>query len=55
MGSVKLRRAVHDMEDPDNIGEGLCWVLHDEVVDGCLGSFCCVCLGLEHKLGKSLA
>ena len=55
MGSVQLRRAVHDMEDTDDICEGLCGVLHDDVVDGCLGSRCCVCLGLAHTFGKSLA
>ena len=37
MGSVQLSRDVHDIEDTDNIGEGLCWVVHDDVVDGCLG------------------
>ena len=42
MGSVQVRRAVHDVEDTDNIGEGLCWVLHDDVIDGSLVSYCCV-------------
>ena len=37
VGSVQLSRDVHDIEDTDNIGEGLCWVVHDDVVDGCLG------------------
>ena len=53
-GSVQLRGAVHDVENTDNIYEGLCWVVHDDVVDGCLLSRCCVCLGMEHKRGKSL-
>ena len=55
MGSVQLRRAVHDMKDTDNFCEGLCWVLHHYVVDGCLADRCCVGPGLEHKLGKGLA
>ena len=54
MGSVQLRRAVHDIKDTDNFCEGLCWVLHDYVVDGCLVDRCCVGPGLEHKLGKGL-
>ena len=46
---------MHDVEDTDNLGEWLCWVVHDDVVDGCLLSRCCVCLGLEHERGKSLS
>ena len=52
---VHLRRAVHDMKDTDNACEGLCWVLHDYVVDGCLMYRCCVGPRLEHKFGKGLA
>ena len=55
MGSVQLRRAVHDMEDTDNFGEGLYWVLHDDVVEGFLLSRCGVCLGLEHERYESLS
>ena len=43
------------MEDADDLGERLCWVLHDDVVEGCLLSRCGVCLGLEHKRGESLS
>ena len=50
-----MNGAVHDVEDTDNIGEGLCRVVHDDVVDGCLLSRGCMCLGLEHKRGKSLS
>ena len=46
---------MHDVEDTDNIGEWLCWVVHDDVVDCCLLSRCCMCLGLEHERGKSLS
>ena len=50
-----MNGAVHDVEDTDNIGEGLCRVVHDDVVDGRLLSRGCMCLGLEHKRGKSLS
>ena len=43
------------MEDTNNIDEWLCWMVHDDVVDGCLWSRCGVCLGLEHKRGESLS
>ena len=47
--------AVHDVEDSYNLGEWLCWVVHDYVIDCCLLSRCCVCLGLEHERGKRLS
>ena len=30
-------------------------MVHDDVVDGCMLRCWCVCLGLEHKRGKSLS
>ena len=55
MGSVQLRRAMHDMKNMDNFCEELYWLLHDYVVDCFLADRCCVGPGFEHKLGRDLA
>ena len=41
MRGVQLRGAVYNMEDVDNGGEGLCWVLHYGVVNGSLMYMLC--------------
>ena len=42
------------MKDTDNFCERLCWVLHDDVVNGSLADRFCIGTWLKHKLGKGL-
>ena len=54
MGGVQLCGAVHDMNDADDAGEGLCWVVHDDVGNGSLMYMLFDRAWLKHKRGKRM-
>ena len=41
MGSVQLRWNVHSMQDANDVSEGLCNMVYDDVVNCVLWDWCC--------------